>query len=83
MNTAKPCIACVTGHSVAARKIYHRNFGPENLGPGGPKFPTDFGSPSPILPEINVRVGNIGQLTAVYMYIPKFPAVSSGNNGLP
>ena len=62
----------------------HRNFGPENLGPGGPKFPTNFGPPGPILPEIMVRVGNIGPLTGVYMYVPKFPAVSfTGNNGLP
>ena len=61
----------------------HRNFGPENLGPGGPKFPTNLGPAGPILPEIMVRVGNIGPLTGVYMYGPKFPAVSfTGNNGV-
>ena len=65
------------------RAYCHRNFGPENLGPGGPKFPTNLGPAGPILPEIMVRVGNIGPLTGVYMYGPKFPAVSfTGNNGV-
>ena len=65
------------------QKACHRNFGPENLGPGGPKFPTNLGPAGPILPEIMVRVGNIGPLTGVYMYGPKFPAVSfTGNNGV-
>ena len=65
------------------RVVCHRNFGPENLGPGGPKFPTNLGPAGPILPEIMVRVGNIGPLTGVYMYGPKFPAVSfTGNNGV-
>ena len=80
-----PIITSIEHNYLAIYKLpCNRNFGPENLDPGGPKFPTTFGPPGPILPEIMVRVGNIGPLTGVYMYVPKFPAVSfTGNNGLP
>ena len=74
---------CISLHTVLCHAVVlcHRNFGPEKL---GPEFLTNFGPPGPILLEIMVRVGNIGPLTGVYIYVPKFPAVSfTGNNGLP
>ena len=72
------------GNAIHCTETCHRKFGPEILGPGGSRFLTNFGPPGPILPEIMVRVGNIGPLTGVYVYVPKFPAVSfTGNNGLP
>ena len=84
-QAAQVCGLCMRSIAAYTVPACHRNFGPENLRPGGPKFPTNFGPPGPILPEIMVRVGNIGPLTGAYMYVPKFPAVScfTGNNGLP